>query len=287
MFVSVGDVRLFVDIDGAKLVPDGPVLRERPTLVLLHGGPGFDHSTYKPFFDPLTDVAQVVYYDHRGAGRSEPGPIEKWNLDQWADDVQALCDVLGIERPVVFGISFGGFVALNYALRHPDGPAGIVLAGTAAHIDFDRSLDMFERLGGAKVRAVAARYFADPTPENRVEYLEVVLPVYTKRPQDPDGLARVRPNAELSRHFFAGEVKTFDLRPQLAAIRCPILQLHGELDPIVTIDDALELADALPPESRLVRFPDAGHLLLTDEPDECRRLIREFVLDAAAAASPV
>jgi pimeloyl-ACP methyl ester carboxylesterase len=91
MLVSVGDVRLFVDVDGAKLVPDGMTMRERPTVVLLHGGPGFDHTPFKAAYASLAEIAQVVYYDHRGNGRSEHGPRERWNLDQWADDLRTMC----------------------------------------------------------------------------------------------------------------------------------------------------------------------------------------------------
>src|SRR5450755_3909503 len=57
-------VRLFVDIEGAGLVPEGPAMRERPALVLLHGGPGYDHSGFKPAFSRLADIAQIVCYDH-------------------------------------------------------------------------------------------------------------------------------------------------------------------------------------------------------------------------------
>ncbi|MFO0296633.1 MAG: alpha/beta fold hydrolase, partial [Pseudomonadota bacterium] len=67
-------VRLFVDIEGAALVPDGPVMREKPILLLLHGGPGWDHSGYKPRFAQLADLAQLVYLDLRGHGRSDPRP---------------------------------------------------------------------------------------------------------------------------------------------------------------------------------------------------------------------
>jgi len=88
----VNGVRLFFDVEGAKLVPDGSAMREKPTLLLLHGGPGFDHSTFKPLYSALTDVAQVVYLDHRGNGRSDAGPKEGWNLVQWGDDVAAFCD---------------------------------------------------------------------------------------------------------------------------------------------------------------------------------------------------
>ena len=168
-------------------------MRERPTIILLHGGPGFDHTPYKAYYSSLTEIAQVVYYDHRGNGRSEDGPQDRWHLDQWADDLKTLCDVLGIERPVVFGASFGGFVALNYALRHPDHPARLVLSSTTARIHLERSLAMFERLGGAEARSVAARFFAEPTADHRDEYLRVCGPHYTQRPQPEEIFARASP----------------------------------------------------------------------------------------------
>ena len=126
MHVLVNGVRLFFDVEGASLVPDGRTMREKPTLVLLHGGPGLDHSIYKPAFRALADVAQVVYLDHRGNGRSEPGAREAWSLAQWGDDVRGFCDALGIAHPVVLGISFGGTVAMAYATRHPEHPAKLI-----------------------------------------------------------------------------------------------------------------------------------------------------------------
>jgi pimeloyl-ACP methyl ester carboxylesterase len=280
VLVSVGDVRLFVDIDGAKLVPDGMTMRERPTIICLHGGPGFDHTPYKALYPSLRDIAQVVYYDHRANGRSESGPPERWTLDRWADDLRALCNALGIERPIVFGSSFGGFVALNYALRHPDHPAKLILASTTAHIHLERALAMFERLGGAKVRDVAERYFTVPTPEHLEQYLRICWPIYTQRPLPPEIQARVTMRPDVAEHFFRAEILTFDLRPRLGEIRCPVLQLAGELDPMVTIEDAEELAAALPAELlRLERFPRAGHLLAIEDPDAVLALIREFVLE--------
>ena len=72
MQVQVNGTRLWFDVDGAALVPDGPSMRERPTVVLVHGGPGgYDHSYFKPAFSRLTTVAQVVYLDLRDHGRSE------------------------------------------------------------------------------------------------------------------------------------------------------------------------------------------------------------------------
>ena len=74
MYVTVNGARLFFDVEGLGLVPDGPRMRQRPTVLLLHGGPGFDHTMYKPAFSALAEVAQVIYYDHRGQGRSDGAP---------------------------------------------------------------------------------------------------------------------------------------------------------------------------------------------------------------------
>ena len=63
-------VRLFVDVDGAEFVPDGPRMRRRPVLVLLHGGPGMDHSSFKLELGSFREIAQLVFIDHRGNGRS-------------------------------------------------------------------------------------------------------------------------------------------------------------------------------------------------------------------------
>ena len=80
MKIDIGGVKLWFDVEGAKLVPDGPEMKERPTLLLLHGGPGFDHSHPKLALSELSDVAQCVFLEHRGQARSEGDKPEEWNL---------------------------------------------------------------------------------------------------------------------------------------------------------------------------------------------------------------
>jgi proline iminopeptidase len=254
-------------------------MRERPTLVMLHGGPGLDHSPFKqPHFSPLGEVAQVLFYDHRGNGRSDLGTADQWTLDTWADDVVRLCDALGIEKPIVFGASFGGFVALNYAIRHPDHPARLILSSTAAHIDLDRAFIMFERLGGVEARDAAQGFFSNPTEESFAEYRRVCLPLYTQRAQHPDVLTRIARNIEVMAHFQQSGEMLFDYRNQLSKIRCPTLVMAGALDPIVTIDTARELAQALPAKTTQFReFPDAGHMLALEKPAEVISHITMFI----------
>ena len=163
MRVLVNGVRLYFDVEGAALVPDGPAMRQKPTVLLLHGGPGFDHTSYKPAYSALTDIAQLVYLDHRGNGRSEDGPQELWTLAQWGDDVKAFCDIVGIVDPIVLGVSFGGFVAMSYATRHPEHPAKLILISTEAKGQsyLEQRVALFESLGGPEVGALARRRFLE------------------------------------------------------------------------------------------------------------------------------
>lgn len=146
MHIDVNGTRLWFDVDGPALVPDGPEMRPRPTVVLVHGGPGcFDHTYFKPDFERLADVAQVVYLDLRDHGRSAWGDPEAWEYETCADDVRAFCDVLGIERPIVYGHSLGGFIAMLYGARHPGHSGALVLDSTAGRFDVPRMVEEFRR----------------------------------------------------------------------------------------------------------------------------------------------
>jgi len=132
MRVDIGGTRLFVDVDGAKLVPDGAWMRERPTVVLVHSGPGFDHQLFKAHLGPrVAAFAQAVYVDLRGHGRSDPASGDELRLDVWAADLHAVCETLELERPVVLGHGFGSLVAARFAAAYPDEPSALVAAAIA------------------------------------------------------------------------------------------------------------------------------------------------------------
>lgn len=272
-------VRLFVDIDGPGLVPDGERMRERPTLILLHGGPGFDHSSFKPLFGRLTDVAQVVYVDHRGHGRSDRRPAGEWNLATFADDVVRLCDALGIHKPVVLGQSYGGFVAQTYLARHPQHPGKVILSSTSHHFGLERKLAMFERLGGAPAREAARAFWLDPGPATWATYEALCRPLYNPTPPpDPQAKARTVAVDEILFHTARHEMPGMDLRPGLGRVQCPVLVMHGELDPVTPIADAEEIVAALPPQwVRFQRFANTGHGAWRDRPDEALAALRAFI----------
>jgi len=278
MRVQAGEVRLFFDVEGAKLRVDGPTMREVPTLLLLHGGPGMDHSVFKPELSALADIAQIVYLDHRGNGRSDRDLPQHWNLEQWGDDVHAFCQALEIERPIVMGESFGGMVAIAYATRHPEHPGKLILASTAAKIRPDRSLAVFERLGGKEARDIARRFFDDPSPAAMAQYASKCLPLYSQRQRGAEWMTRSIQNLDLAAFFFKREIRTFDFLPQLGRIRCPTLITAGEMDPITPIENSEDIANSIGSElAHLERFKNSGHGVHHDEPGHFARVVREFI----------
>jgi pimeloyl-ACP methyl ester carboxylesterase len=286
MHVSVNGVRLFFDVEGAKLVPDGPTMQEKPTLLLLHGGPGFDHSIYKPAYSALADVAQIVYLDHRGNGRSEDGPREGWTLAQWGDDVRTFCEVLGIADPIVLGASFGGMVALAYATRHPTHASKLVLVSTAAAGDeyLERRVELFERFGGPEVGALARRRLLEeqghPDQASVQAWVRLAMPHYTRIPRDPDMARRAVNRPEVLQWFTrpGGESHSFNFFADLDRIQCPTLVLGGEDDPIHPIESQADIAAALPPHLvRFERFVDCRHACIQDAPEPTLAAIRRFI----------
>jgi pimeloyl-ACP methyl ester carboxylesterase len=274
-----GGVRLYVDVEGLGLVPDGASMREKPTLICMHGGPGFDHTGFKPAFSQLTDVALIVYYDHRGHGRSDRRPSEEWTLDTWADDIVRLCDALGIDKPIVLGQSFGGMVAQKYVARHPGHPGKVVISSTSPRWVLERKLVEFERRGGPRAREVAQAYWEHPSEETFKVYWDQCRHLYNTKPNpDPQSGERTTMNMDILFHFARGEIQTMDLAPGLAQARCPVLVMAGEDDPICPVQDSEEIAAALPKEwMQFARFPNVGHGAWRDDPQAAFAVLRKFI----------
>jgi pimeloyl-ACP methyl ester carboxylesterase len=280
MRVEIGGCRLFFDVEGAKLRPDGPRMREVPTLLLLHGGPGADHSIFKPAYSQIAEIAQVVYFDHRGDGRSDGrDDAERWRLAQWGDDVKAMCDALEIERPIVMGVSFGGYVAMAYALRHPEHPAKLILCSTAASPSkIAVQVEVFERLGGVAAAAAARAFLEDPSPEATREFMRLCGPLYRRSPDDPQINARTIWNPRLMWEFRRGERETMNFLADLHRIKCPTLVIVGEDDPMTPVPYAEEIVAALPPELvQYERFAGAGHGIVADQPERFFAVLRAFI----------
>lgn len=283
MRVSLGDVRLWFDVSGPAVIPDGAGVIERPTLVAVHGGPGADHVNLKDALAPLTEHVQILFYDQRGHGRSDHSSPEFWNQRTWATDLRRLCDALGLHRPVVLGSSFGGRVALTYAGLFPGHARGVILANTTGgRADDQLSIEIFRRLGGAEAAAAAERDFAEGSAESRAEFRRRCGPLYTSRPWSPEELRQQRARSiqtpDVNLHFFRDEAPRFSPWSLLHRVTSPVLILAGEDDPVCPFPVVAELARRLPADTTsLVRLPGARHAIFRDRPDLAFPAIDEFI----------
>jgi len=271
-------VRLFFDVVGSGLAPTDDAMVPKPTLLLLHGGPGFDHSGFRPYFDRFADTHQVVYLDQRGQGRSDGhDDPAAWTFDTWADDVVRFCDALAIERPAVLGTSFGGFVAMHYAARHPGHASRLVLSSTQARRHLESSAARFGALGGPEARDCYLRVFAGtPRVDDWIEYASRCLPLYNRTPSS-FGAARTIMNFEMVQAS-TGWFPTYDLRADLGEVRAPTLVLAGEDDPMTPVEASEEIVALLTSAPvRFERFADCGHGTYRDQPERTEAFLRDFL----------
>ena len=279
MWANINGARIFFDTVGSALAIEGERMVHKPTLIVMHGGPGFDHSTMRPYFDRFADTHQVVYIDHRGNGRSTGEPAT-WTLARWGDDVREFCDALGIENPIIYGNSFGGMVAMSYACRHPGQPARLILSSTAARMRLDITYRMMEERGGPEARAVAEKFWSAGGEDAFAAYMRVCMPLYNPAGGELWAAARLRAimRLDVMRHFSQGEIHEMDARPALGGIVCPTLILAGSYDPITPVACSEEIAAALPQRiAQLEIFEGAGHGVHRDQPDKAERVLRAFL----------
>ena len=251
MRAAVRGTELYFDVEGAALVPDGPVMREKPVTFMLHGGPGGDHTGFKPGMSPLSEYMQLIYIDHRGHGRSAAGDPALYTLDENVEDLEALRLYLGLGPVVVVGTSYGGMVAMAYAARYPAAISKLVLIVTAADGGFrERAKHWIEGHGTPDQKRVCALLWAGTleTAEQMAEYYTVMGPLYAKT-YDRNMSAVVRHRATYTpvaiNNAFKpdGFLGRMDLRPELSRITAPTLILAGRHDWICPPDyekDALK-----------------------------------------------
>ena len=183
-------MRLFFDVDGAKLVPDGPWMRERPTVVLLHPGPGFDHGLFKVQLGPwLAAGTQVVYLDLRGGGRSDRGhaggaPARALGGRRAGALRRARHRAPGRARPRVR-------LDRRARLRGPPSrPSGRARPRRARRADRPGAVDRaYERLGGAEARAVAERFYGGMDEQGFADFVRVCFPLLSSYALTSDVIA--------------------------------------------------------------------------------------------------
>ncbi|SEE82913.1 proline iminopeptidase [Rhizobiales bacterium GAS191] len=285
MRARIRDTEIYFDIEGAGLVPDGARMREKPPAFVIHGGPGADHSDSKGPLGPLADKLQLVFFDHRGQGRSARGDVAKYVLDENVEDMEALRLHLGLGPIVSIGTSYGGMVAMAHAARYPASVSHLVLVVTASHAGFNaRAREIVAERGTPEQKAVCGELWEGKldSVEKLRHFFDVMGPLYSLR-YDPvaaklsRGRGILAPDA-LNRAFAPGGfLQSYDLRPELSAITAPTLILAGRHDWICPPEFSQEI-HRLIPGSDLRIFEESSHSIRNDEPEKLRDAIAGFVV---------
>jgi proline iminopeptidase len=262
-------------------------------LLLLHGGPGADHSDFLPALEPLARRHQLVLIDERGSGRSERlGDPASYTLELMVKDVECVRKHLQLRRWVVLGHSFGGILAQAYAVRHPKQLLGLVLAGTGSsarciEADFRNlrkrlpaalrsRLANCEKAGIFQANGAYTKQYAAASAEAIAPYMYARPP--PRRFKNPQPLAmEVLREMWVRRSDFRidGNLKGFDFTKALARVRAPSLVVIGDRDLVSTA--AAEVSRASLPRATLVVMAECAHMMFIDQAVYFNSLLEGFL----------
>jgi proline iminopeptidase len=276
--MAIRDVDLFVDVVG-----------QGHPLVLMHGGPGADHWTLLPFRQ-LSDECTVVFYDHRCNGRSVGAPVRSMTWDNLTADADALRARLGFDRWAVLGHSFGGKVAIEYALRYPDRLSHLILldAGGDSWWERENAPSLLARRGFSrrKVR-LARRWFTGQIAP--WEFFPTLMRLGGAYDPHTGWLAAMRlmvaarhskPRPEAEIFGFGQLMKGWTVMDRLGEIRAPTLVMAGRDDFVFPPEHQGQLAAGIP-HARLRIIERAGHNPHDERTAEVMAAVRDFIRPGA------
>lgn len=243
-----------------------------PATVVLHGGPGAHHDYLLPGFDRLAGGRTLVYYDQRGGGRS---PVDRDVPVGWQDqvaDLEALRTAWALDRLWLAGYSWGGLLAVLYALTHPDRVAGLALVSPApiwrgAREEFERRLADRARapaITEARLAVQAGGLRERDVEGYRKRMFELSVAGYFHDPAQAVDLTPFRVAGRTQQAIW-DSLGDFDLRDQVAGLDLPAIVVHGEDDPI-PIETAETVARLL--RAPLHRIARCGHVPYVEAPAE-------------------
>jgi len=283
MKASINGTSIYFDVEGSGYVPDGERMVTRPVLFAVHGGPGSDHSDFKPWLSPLANHMQIVYMDQRCNGQSERVDPSTCTLEQLADDIEALRRYLGLERIHLLGHSFGGMVAQVYATRYPESLEKLLLVCTAPSREFyAEALEIARRIATPEQLRIIPELFEGriESEEHLARWWDICYDLYFHvKDEKIMGETGSRPigSLEVANHTFKHFIPSYDVRSELPKVRVPTLVVAGRHDWITPVSQAEEIV-RLMPEAELVIYERSGHMPFIEEQEAFLARVLNFIL---------
>jgi pimeloyl-ACP methyl ester carboxylesterase len=273
--IPIRDTSLYVDVTGHGY-----------PLLLMHGGPGADHWTLRPFRQ-LADQFTLIFYDHRCNGRSQRAPVSSMTFENLTADADALRRSLGYDQWAVLGHSFGGHVALEYALRYPGSLSHLVLVDTGGDSRWARhnAADVLASRGYSPEKAeLVRRWFNGDFPPRQMPLILMRIgSAYYSRPSlslvareliRGEWRSKMRAEAMIygGRHLLNG----WTVMNRLSEITVPTLIIAGRDDFIFPPEHQRELAAGIP-QARLQIIERAGHNPHSEQTAQVMQAVRDLI----------
>ncbi|MHC4233500.1 MAG: alpha/beta fold hydrolase [Planctomycetota bacterium] len=290
--ISVGDAELYVEEEGSGT-----------PLVLINGGPGGTHHDFHPWFGRARDFARVIYYDQRGTGLSdyESGP-DGYSVEQAVNDLDALRAALGIDKWVLLGFSYGGFLAQYYTTTYPQNVAGLVLVGAStgmwADLGSSRQYDYISEAEIDKMREIRTglRELREQKGWSPEEFLQLL--VYNNHINgDWKRQSFYKPTREDFAHgalyewvhdtnfnpIMSQSQRKVDLTGAFDRNPIPTLLLEGKWD-LTWGDPKPMILSRNHPNARMIVIEGAGHSIYDENPNVFFSALEDFVVNLPAVA---
>ena len=283
-FVRSGPARLYVRDVGQGM-----------PIVVVHGGPDFDHEYLLPEMDRLAESFHLVYYDQRGRGRSFSGEQpDDITMATEVDDLDQVREWFGFESIALLGHSWGGLLAMEYAIRHPERVSHLILMNSAPASRID-AIALREELARRRSPAQTERMndlrsdprFQAGDIDTEAEYYRIHFGTTLRNPDHLEAVVRRLRTAFTEIGIVAARAiedklyeetwsrNQYDLIPALHRLDMATLIIHGDAD-FVPIDVIRRIADAIP-GSLLLVLSDCGHFAYLEQPEQARRSITAFL----------
>ncbi len=261
-----------------------------PPLLIVHGGPGLDHSYFLPQMQGLARDHQLIFYDQRCSGRSQSDLLpEQVRLDAFIEDIEAIRRHYGLGQVNLLGHSFGGVLAMQYALRYPDRLRCLILSnsqGASSEARNEENARLARRTDEAyQVKMDSIRMSPEFQAGNARAYeafFRHLFSIEFYRPELAEELNISLPdeflaNSELLQNLYL-DLASYDFHDELDKVKAPTLLVFGDYEPLADlVGPKLQAAF---PNAITKRIPKCGHFPFIEQPDDFFRLIRNFVAAA-------
>lgn len=247
---------------------------------MTHLGFDIDSPVWRHWLDGLSREHRLIRYDERGCGLSD-WDIPAFSFESWVQDLELVVDAVGAERFPLLGISQGGAVAVDYAVRHPQRVRGLVLVSAYALGRAGRATTDEERRAAALDVELARVGWGRDDPAFRQVFAAQFLPRSAKEDWEAFDELQRRTTSPANAVRFLETFAAIDVRDACREVKCPTLIVHARDDHRVPLSAALALASLIP-QSRLVTLSSCNHLLDRREAawpvflDELHRFLAEI-----------